>query len=39
MFSFKKKLSAKLIDKICPIGEKARKIISDNEDYLLDILD
>jgi len=26
MFSFKEKLSNKIIDKICPIGERAQKL-------------
>lgn len=29
MFAFKEKLSNKLVDKLCPIGEKARKLCED----------
>ncbi|CDW71471.1 tryptophanyl-trna synthetase [Stylonychia lemnae] len=39
MFSFKEKLSNKLIDKICPIGEQALNLCAKQEDYLLDVLD
>jgi hypothetical protein len=39
MFAFKEKLSDKLIDKICPIGERAMKLCADDEDQLLEILD
>ena len=39
MFSFKEKLSNKVIDKICPIGDKARDLCEKEEDLLLDILD
>lgn len=39
MFSFKEKLSNKLIDKICPIGDKALELCSEHEDMLLDIVD
>jgi len=39
MFSFKEKLSNKLIDKICPIGERALKMCATEEDRLLEILD
>ena len=39
MFSFKEKLTNKLIDKICPIGEKALKLCEDEEDRLLEIID
>ena len=39
MFSFKEKLANKLIDKVCPIGERAMKMCATEEDRLLDILD
>jgi hypothetical protein len=39
MFAFKEKISDKLIDKICPIGERALKMCADEEDMLLEILD
>lgn len=39
MFSFKEKLASKLVDKICPIGEKAMKMCATEEDRLLEILD
>jgi len=39
MFSFKEKLSNVLIDKVCPIGERALTICEKEEDRLLDILD
>lgn len=39
MFAFKEKLSNKLIDKICPIGEKALELCSTQEDFLLETLD
>lgn len=39
MFAFKEKLTSKLIDKICPIGERALKMCADEEDRLLEILD
>lgn len=39
MFSFKEKLSNKLIDKICPIGDKALELCSEHEDMLLDVVD
>jgi len=39
MFAFKEKLTDKLIDKICPIGERALKMCEDEEDRLLEILD
>ncbi len=39
MFAFKEKLTDKLIDKICPIGEKAMKMCETEEDRLLEILD
>ena len=39
MFSFKEKLSSTLIDKICPIGDKALELCSQHEDMLLDVLD
>lgn len=32
MFAFKEKLTNKLIDKICPIGEKAMKLCAEDED-------
>ena len=39
MASFKVKLANKIIDKICPIGEKAMKLCANEEDRLLEILD
>jgi tryptophanyl-tRNA synthetase len=39
MFAFKEKLSNKLIDKICPIGEKALELCNEQEDLLLEIVD
>ncbi len=39
MFAFKEKISDKLIDKICPIGEKALTMCEKEEDRLLEILD
>jgi hypothetical protein len=39
MQSFKEKLSNKVIDKICPIGERAMKMCEDQEDYLLEMID
>ena len=39
MFSFKEKLSDKLIDKICPIGDKTLDLCLKNEDMLLEIVD
>lgn len=39
MFAFKEKLSNKLIDKICPIGDKTLELCQDKEDLLLEIVD
>lgn len=39
MFAFKEKISDLLIDKVCPIGEKALKMCAKEEDMLLDIVD
>lgn len=39
MFAFKQKLTDKLVDKICPIGERALTLCEKDEDMLLDILD
>ena len=39
MFSFKEKVSNKLIDKICPIGEKALNLCENEEERLLEIID
>ena len=39
MFSFKEKLSNKLIDKICPIGEKALSLCEKEESRLLEVVD
>jgi len=39
MFAFKEKLSNKIIDKICPIGEKAMNLCVKEEDKLLEIID
>lgn len=39
MFAFKEKLTDMLIDKICPIGEKALNLCETEEERLLEILD
>ena len=39
MFSFKEKLSDKLVDKICPIGDRALNLCMKEEDMLLEIVD
>ena len=39
MFAFKEKLSNKLIDKVCPIGERAIELCEKEEGRLLEILD
>ena len=39
MFSFKERVSNKLIDKICPIGEKALNLCENEEERLLEIID
>jgi len=39
MFAFKEKIADKIIDKICPIGEKALLMCEKEEDKLLEILD
>ena len=39
MFSFKEKLSNKLIDKICPIGERAHNLCDKEEGRLLEVVD
>lgn len=39
MFEFKSKLTDKLIDKVCPIGEKAMNMCANEEDKLLEIID
>ena len=39
MFAFKEKISDKIIDKICPIGEKALQMCEKEQDKLLEILD
>lgn len=39
MFAFKQKLSDLLVDKVCPIGERALEISESEEDRLLEILD
>ena len=39
MFAFKEKLSNKLIDHVCPIGEKAMDLCLNNEDLLLEVVD
>jgi len=39
MFTFKEKLSNKLIDKVCPIGERALTLCEKEEDYLIEVLD
>jgi len=32
MFTFKEKLSNKIVDRICPIGERAKKLCEEEED-------
>ena len=39
MFAFKEKLSNQIIDKVCPIGERAMNLCVKEEDRLLEILD
>ena len=39
MLSFKEKLSNTLIDRLCPIGEKAMDLIENQEEFLLEIAD
>jgi len=39
MFAFKEKLSNKLIDTICPIGDRALDLCQNKEDLLLETLD
>ncbi len=39
MHSFKLKLRDKLVDKICPIGERARKLMDEDEDRVLEIIE
>ena len=39
MASFKNKLANKIIDKVCPIGEKAMSLCANEEGRLLEILD
>ena len=39
MASFKTKLANKIIDRVCPIGDKAMTLCANQEDQLLDILD
>ena len=39
MFAFKEKLSNTIIDKICPIGDRALELCEKEEDMLLDIVD
>ena len=39
MASFKNKLANKVIDKVCPIGEKAMSLCANEEGRLLEILD
>jgi hypothetical protein len=39
MFTFKEKLSNKLIDKVCPMGEQALEMCTNREDFLLETLD
>ena len=39
MFSFKEKVSNKLIDRVCPIGEKALNLCEKEEGLLLEIVD
>ena len=39
MFSFKEKLSNKLIDKICPIGDRTLELCQQHEGMLLEICD
>jgi len=39
MASFKTKLANKIIDRVCPIGDKAMTMCANHEDQLLDLLD
>ena len=39
MFSFKEKVSNKLIDRVCPIGEKALNLCEKEEGKLLEVVD
>ena len=39
MFAFKEKLSNKLIDKVCPIGERAMVLMDSDNGRLLEIID
>lgn len=39
MSAFKNKLTDKLIDKICPIGERAMNLCLNEEERLLEIID
>jgi len=39
MFAFKEKLSNKIIDRICPIGDRALEFSTKKEDMLLEIID
>ena len=39
MFAFKEKLSNKLIDKVCPIGERALEMCAKEEGKLLETID
>ena len=39
MFSFKEKVSNKLIDRVCPIGEQALDLCEKEEDRLLEVID
>ena len=39
MFSFKEKVSNKLIDRVCPIGEQALNLCEKEEDRLLEVID
>ena len=39
MFAFKEKLSNKVIDHVCPIGEKAMDLCRNQEDLLLEVVD
>ena len=39
MFAFKEKLSNKLIDKVCPIGERSMELSDQTNGMLLEIID
>ena len=39
MFLFKERITSKIVDHICPIGEAALQMIEKEEDRLLELLD